>query len=359
MQRLLQDWLSIFGNGTTAVRQSTLQWLDLGPCSDVVLWLEVRSASNPGAGSITLSYETSPTADETLFQAMASITLSASTTPVITKVRLVDNPPVPLARWLRWSVVGTASGDWSATVRIHVACGHTYAASAAFDPSTLSLTGWWRASYSGAPWVGTSSAGGSGSRDLTEATNPPSTGSALNGLTPADFDGTNDTLSNATAISTLLSASAYFYWILFYADTASSNGSLGIAYDNRQLITDTNGNWGCAISTPVADPTVQCWHWDGNSNGVQLTIALNAWNLICCRYDGTNLRAKLNSGSVSTQARGNIAATTGTLRVGTRWTGSVFYDGRIAEIGLAATAESDARFDDIRTYINARYALSL
>ena len=31
-----------------------------------------------------------------------------------------------------------------------------------FDPTSLSLTGFWRASYSGAPWVPTASAGTSG-----------------------------------------------------------------------------------------------------------------------------------------------------------------------------------------------------
>ena len=99
---LLQDWGSFFGNGTTAIVQATANWLDLAAFSDVVLWLEVRSVSNPGAGSVTLSYETSPVADGALFQSMASITLTASTTPVITKIRLADNPTVPLARWLRW-----------------------------------------------------------------------------------------------------------------------------------------------------------------------------------------------------------------------------------------------------------------
>lgn len=221
-------------------------------------------------------------------------------------------------------------------------------------PASLSLTGWWRASYSGSPWVGTASAGSSGSRDLTEATNPPATGSALNGLTPADFDGVNDLLTNATTLTDYITASAYFGWVLFNADTVSG----GSAFNGPNIIADTGGFWGVAVFDLGGTPTVGPWHWDGGAKNALATISTGAWNLACWRYDGVDIRLKLNSGSIVTTAAGSVSTLTGTMEVGNGFS-AIFIDGRVAEIGLMASAGTDALFDDIRSYVNTRYALSL
>ena len=105
--------------------------------------------------------------------------------------------------------------------------------------------------------------------------------------------------------------------------------------------------------------SVQCAHWDGTGGAAALAVSTGQYNLACFRYDGTDIRAKLNSGSVVTRARGSISALTGTLRVALNFSGLAFYNGRIADVGLMASAESDARFDDIKAYINDYHALSL
>src|SRR5690606_13622046 len=111
------------------------------------------------------------------------------------------------------------------------------------------LTGFWRGSFSGSPWVGTASAGSSGTRDLTEATNPPSTGAAQNGYVPADFDGTNDVLGNATAMSTLLTASGYYYWALFELDAITGTLADSSAFSNAAVWSDSGGFLGMHMTT--------------------------------------------------------------------------------------------------------------
>ncbi len=220
---------------------------------------------------------------------------------------------------------------------------------AVYDPSTLSATGWWRTDFSASPWAGTASAGSSGGRSLTGVAG---TGTALNGRIPADFNGTNQELANATAISTLLSASAWFAWVLFNARTISTANAN--PFQNIALLCDSGAFWGIHLHSA---PKVQVYQFSGANKVVEIPISLNAWTLVCARFDGTNLRAQVNSTLGTPTASGNISTVTGTLKVGR--ISSAFYDGRIADIGLSASAESDARFDDIRAYVNSRYSLSL
>jgi hypothetical protein len=141
---LIQDWVTNDGNGTTPFVQSRSGWVDLAAFGDVTFWLDVRSVSPPGAGSVTLAYETSPTMDESAFKALASITLTTSPNPSLTHVALASNPG--LGRYVRWKLTGTAAGNWSATFRIFVAAG-VGAGSSAWAPTnaTVPLLAWYRA----------------------------------------------------------------------------------------------------------------------------------------------------------------------------------------------------------------------
>jgi len=231
---------------------------------------------------------------------------------------------------------------------------------AAYDPAVLSLTGWWRADGasgyddSSGVWYGVASAGSSSGRNLTEATNFPSAGTAVNGHTPPDFDGSNDVLANATAISTMLTASAWFGWWLVNIDAIAT--SSGTSYSNDVIMNDSGAYWGIHLSS-ASGGLVYAYQWDGAEKAVSAAIGTGAWTLICARYDGTNLRLKVDSGTVQTVAAGNISTTTGTIQCG--YNVATAYNGRMADIGLMASAGSDALFDDIKEYVNDRYSLSL
>lgn len=111
---VLQDWLTIRG-GATQVTQPEHEWMDLEAYQDVTLWLQVSEVT----GSPTCTYQTAPTADDSLFQAMATaVTLTAATAPVVTQV-LMLNATTPLARFVRWQLNGT--GTWDVTFRIMAA----------------------------------------------------------------------------------------------------------------------------------------------------------------------------------------------------------------------------------------------
>jgi hypothetical protein len=221
-----------------------------------------------------------------------------------------------------------------------------------YDPAVLSLTGWWRAPFTGSPWAGESSAGSSSGRNLTEATNPPSTGSE----DEADFDGTNDILANATAMSTMITASAYFMWALVWIDAIDTANDESTAYSNDPIICDSGGYWGMHLTTNGGNK-VQMFHWDGAGKAAEATVSTGQWTLIMARYDGTNIRIQVNSGSVVTRAAGSVSTLTGTVQMAGR--GAGFANIKVRDGGVMASAGSDGLFSSIKSYVNTFYGLSL
>jgi len=237
-----------------------------------------------------------------------------------------------------------------------------------FDAATLSLNGFWRAHSSTTEgydsttgtWDGVASAGGSGSRNLTQGTagERPAAGTAINGLTPPDFDGTDDNLESGVALSTFVSASAWFAWALVNIDAIALNSAS--SFSNDAVLTDLGLFWGIFLRANGGSPLVYAYQWDGAEKKAQESITTGGWNLICARYDGTNIRLRVNAGTVQTAAAGNITTLTNNLICGAAsLVGAQPYNGRMADVGLMSSAESDSRFDDIKAYVNSRYGLAL
>lgn len=238
-------------------------------------------------------------------------------------------------------------------------------AAAVFDPATLSLTGWWRADsttgYVAGTWDGVASAGGSGSRDLTQGTGgqQPGTSISYSGHTAPDFDGTDDVLANATAISTMLSASAWRGWWLVHIDAISANSAT--SYLNDCIMQDSGAYWGIYARANGGSPLVYAYQWDGAEKAASANLVGVGVDriLIQARYDGTDIRLKVNGGTVQTAAAGSISTTTGTIVCGAADSaGNRPFNGQMLDVGLLATAGSDADFDDIIEYVNDRYGLS-
>lgn len=229
---------------------------------------------------------------------------------------------------------------------------------AVYDPAGLSLTGWWRASYAGSPWTPTASAGSSGSNgNLAEATNPPATGTAVNGLTPADFDGTNDQLSNATAMSTYLSDAAGSIVSLFYADAAGADVGATAYYGYDALFSDdTNGF--LALTFTTAGVTLGCYN-GATFDGLAVACGTGAWHLAQARWNATDIEVRIDSGAWSTLARTVSMAGADGIRVGTNYGQASFLDGKILETMTAQARLSDGNFDDLVSYVNDTYGLAL
>lgn len=231
-----------------------------------------------------------------------------------------------------------------------------------FDPATLSLSGWWRASFSASPWVGVASAGSSGSRELSEGTNPPSAGTAVNGLTPADFDGTNDFLTASTVgaanLEHYFTTSAYTYSLLIFADAAAADAGDADGYTMPGLIGD--GSFATPMGCSFSDAGIRAWHnASGNWNSVEVPCSTGAWHAVQVRYNGTTLQTRVDGGAWSDQTRGNVGISlAATMRIGRNYA-SVYFNGKILDIITASTALTDENLDSIIEYYNSQYGLSL
>ena len=354
---LLQDWITIDGAGTSSFIEARPDWLDLARYADVVFWVEVRAVSNPGAGNVVLTYETAPALDESLFQPLGTVTLVASPTPVITQVKLSTNPAVPLARFARWKLAGTAAGNWSATFRVFTMANKGSAGG--FDPAVLPLTGWWRGSFVSSPWSGVASAGaGSASNSLANvAFTAPSVGAALNGYAPAAFNGTTDGLVAADTTAAMFGTTAWSYSCLVYFDTLPANA--GAAYLNPTLLTDDQATLGIAVSVDGAE----AFHLDAAAANYLTTpaapVATSAWTLVQARWTGASVQVRVNGGAWQTVASTGQYNVSGTPFVGPNYAQSAFLAGRIMDHLTANSAFDDATFDKLKAYVNARYGLNL
>ena len=115
---LMQDWTTIRGASTVStVTQQETNYLDLAAFQDVAFWLDVKEVF----GTVTLTLQTAPAEDDSLFTALLpAIGLVTTTTPMI-KVALMSTATVPLARFVRWQLTGSGGSGWDTTMRILVA----------------------------------------------------------------------------------------------------------------------------------------------------------------------------------------------------------------------------------------------
>lgn len=237
-------------------------------------------------------------------------------------------------------------------------CGRTYSVSS-LNPANLNLGLWCRASYGGSPWVGVASAGGSGARNLAEAVNAPAVGAAVNGLTPANFDGVNDILTNATAMSTIASASAGTIILLARVDTNPGGerplfASVNVAGATTDLYISYR---------PATSPFNQNIGWtfnfgDGTSNAIYSKKGgIGEWCFIACRWNGFACSMKVNSGDWQYDPAGNMSGG-GTPRMGAD-SGGNFLDCSVLEVMVSPTYLTDSQVEDIKEYMNNRYSLSM
>jgi hypothetical protein len=233
-----------------------------------------------------------------------------------------------------------------------------------FDISTLNLTAWVRAgNYNSGTgtWTGTASAGTSGTHNFTNGgSTKPTAGSNLNGLgTVAFAAASTQFLSCSGLLSTFLSASAYSTWALINNTSSTGAAAKTAAYSNGAVISDSASYWAQAVSTTNSG-VAQIYQWDGAGQGQEAALTNSTWSLIQTYYDGTNQFIRVNSGAWVSGASGNIQLLGGSvLYLASNYNGTKYFDGVMADVGTSATAFSQATFDNIKSALNSRYALSL
>lgn len=237
------------------------------------------------------------------------------------------------------------------------------AATPAFNPAALSLTGWWRPNYSGSPWTRVASAGTSGdsNKDLITVGTAPSNGAALNGYTPPDFNGSTQALSTSGAFAeSVLPISGWEAVILFHADTGP--GAAVNLYDNVAFMESVGGPgliWSSsgigivhhdapngwiggwhAVSNPTTEDHLGWFKYDGAAHTIACAVDGGAYTTIASAQDSD--RALANYGL--TFGKSIISATS-------------YFNGRMYEIMTAAAFTAGQR-TDIISYFNGKYAKS-
>jgi len=231
---------------------------------------------------------------------------------------------------------------------------HAFSSRRSYNPAALSLTGWWQGSFSGSPWTGSSSAGASSGREYIEATNPPATGASLNGFTSANFDGTNDILTNATLTSDdWFTPSAGSIWILFKSNNAIADDG----FNNPTLIADTGAYF--SISFSDLGTTFAIYDVISFSHKI-LTVSttVSSWHLAQLKWDGVNMYVRVDNTSWTSLACGDSGGAA-SLRMGVSCFDVAYFNGDIMDIGFTNTTLSDADFNNIVIYVNNRYGLSI
>lgn len=228
----------------------------------------------------------------------------------------------------------------------------------AYDPATADQTGWWRASFSASPWVGTASAGTSLGRDLAEATNPPAAGAALNGLTPADFDGTNDLLVGAT-MATFFNDNSWAGSVLVFPDVAGTADAVTPYTEPGVFGASSFANGGLGFSTDG----MRIWRLNAAAAGYENAVVAcptGSWSLIQWKGDGATIQIRRNGGAWVSSACVNPFAFIGNLNVGKGHdTLGAHLNGKIADLLLTDRVPGDTEFNNIKLYANARYGLAL
>lgn len=259
-------------------------------------------------------------------------------------------------------VVSNAFGDSAA-----LAAGFTY--SSAFDAATLAATAFWRDYANVSPHVGTASAGTSGSNDLVEVGgSKPAAGTALNGHGVDDYNGSTHHMVGDDTAATYLDVDGYGGWALINVDAISTNFTASNTQIQNVAIFGTGGGGGyfqVYLRSTGGSHFVGLAHYDtGTYKVAEAPITLGGWVMIHFRYTGgaTDELQVGTNGTWGTATTGVVdmdaAGLALTLTVGKSSSGA-YFDGKMADRQLFDFAPSNTDINNAKSYVNARYALSL
>jgi hypothetical protein len=152
-------------------------------------------------------------------------------------------------------------------------------------------------------------------------------------------------------VASLFTAKTGTILCLFLADTASvpANG-----YDEPALFEDIGGFVNFSYSTSGVGA-----YLTGTGDIPRKAASTGAYHLATMTWDGTSdVKLTVDSNTPVTASGAPMNVTSGTVQVGFSPYGPRF-DGRILELLTAAIKLTATDYPNIKSYINARYALSL
>lgn len=225
-----------------------------------------------------------------------------------------------------------------------------------WDPSAITTTGWWRETRttSGTDVTQWTDKSGNG-KHLTPA-NPalrPQVGAARNGHETIEFTGVATCgLLNASLLSDFIANNAYTLYAAFMVDAVSTNSAN--SYENDAIICDQGQFWGLHLKS--ANPTARLYNWDGTDDHADVDFSVATWMCMEGFHSAGNALLRKNNGTQASAASGN-STITGALRVG-HGTGTIEFDGLMAEIFLMNTVLDATTAGYARAYMMTRYAIT-
>lgn len=223
-------------------------------------------------------------------------------------------------------------------------------AAVAFDPATLPLT-LYLTDFAGLPWVGTASAGTSGSHNLVTNGVDPTVGASFGTHPSADFNGAQY-IKTDVVMSAILSASAYSLQFIAEFDTAGATNAA--IYSEPGIFANTSSYVNVSYTTSGVRA-------GRNTGADELTayIALATSTKACIqmKYDGTNIKCRVNGGAWQSVAAANVTDLTVIGVCGVNYALTIFVDGRIAQVLASDTALSDATMDQLYAHAQANFAV--
>lgn len=114
---ILQDWITIRGTSSAIITQGESGWLDLAPYQDVSFYVDIRefTGSTP-----QMSFQTAPIREDGLFQDMLAA-FNVTTSPANPYRVPITTSACPVARYVRWKLIGAAVTPWDVTFRVVLA----------------------------------------------------------------------------------------------------------------------------------------------------------------------------------------------------------------------------------------------
>lgn len=231
-----------------------------------------------------------------------------------------------------------------------------------YSPNQEAMTSWVSASFTGAPWVENASAGPSGTNaNYGTGGADPTVGAAVNGRTPAQFDGT-EFLNGDIAAHLFASGGGGSVFVLVNASSLPSDP--GVNYEVGNLLGDVvNGEICCGYMNNAAGTTPLLFLTLSNAAAYnQMTapaVAAGAWVLCQFRWSTTVAEARVNGSAWTTQAMPGWANTAaGAVAIGQGYAGARHHAGGMLEAGTLAARLADANWDKLRGYVRTRYQLT-
>lgn len=208
------------------------------------------------------------------------------------------------------------------------------------------------AGISGSPidsWANAGSAGGSVSATLT--TRPAQ--ATINGLTCADFDGSNDVMTGGPALSNIIKSDGSRYTVCAVMRPDALTGASTSGFNMRAMVADaTNG-----VFYPILTDTsgILGGHFQVTDHKTaEIAVSAGTVYYVEVSYDGTNIVMRCNGTSQSVAA-GSIATLTGLLKLGANYASAVFIDATLAEMWIFNVKLSSGDLADCQAYLLNRF----